>query len=892
MVKQKLAIGRRTLPRGRIRIVPPGVLYLLFFLVSSLPAVPVAGQNRAAAPEVLFQQAAKLEQAFERATTYDAKEIALLGLADVYQQIRRFDRAIESIERLREQEGFDSSPRREVILLKLGSLYELRGNLEGAAEVYSDAMETARENEEEGRTETDPAGGTSDFLLRKRYISVLERLGRFEEAREKLLEIVSEGDAGNKAFAIGQLVSLYRNGNLSDKDIAEIADPLLEEYPREAVRLAGALENRGRTAAAKYFYDEVLRRAPEALLPVAEEAAKFYQSQDTLDQMIQELEESVEGSIDRVRLLVRFYRYRGDLGKALETIRREAAEKKRPELVREAADLEMAAGQYEEAAKSYEEYIRQTRGVESHIYRKLGEAYFLAGRKEEATRAWHRMLPALGNSASAYLTLSETLDQYGMTDAAVEMMEEAIKRSPSSSYYVPRLLHLYLKNNRFDDAVLTLAELAGNRRGLDRTMTDSLLRATETPEAQELLLEAAHAALEKTALSGRSILLDLLFEIYIRSGRYEEAIEQVKSIKGLPGEQRLFILGQNLRAFGEAEAAARAYRNIPPSSPYYLAARVAATEALVEIARPGEALTCAAAAIRKITGSEKAAAAVEEASPEFYEMLSGQIAGATEWEAGRRRDLSELLVSLGDLWVREKEGRPALSALLLASRIPTEGRRLSSRNVTREAVLTGHAYALLGDFQRARRMYELVSDWEGPTGDEAEFMVAELDLWEGKSEEAKERYDALLGREPARNVINEVLARMYFLSQLAPEEVEVYSAATRFAWQGRWDDAIDRYRMLAVRREGDHIAGWSLLAVGDILARQGKTADARAEWERLLGSSEDIALRGQLRFRLLEAGPVDAATDTETIYEGYRAIIEDMPDTIFADEARRVIDES
>jgi len=888
MVKKRTEFQGKNVPPGGKRL----RFAVAFFLLAAgvlLPVVSARGSNGDSQPETLFQQATKLEKRLEEVSTYSEKEMVLLDLSEIYRQLRRFDRSIEALERLREEEGFATSPRRDSILLKLGDLYELRGDMEGAAEVYSTAVE---EGEGDEAKEPGVSVGVVGFRLRTRYITVLERLGRFEEAKEELLELLSGDNAGYAAYAMTELVSMYRNGSLSDRDISGIADPLLEQYPDQAVRLAEALADRGRVAAAKYFYDELLRRSPGVLLPVSERAAQFYASQDSLDQMIQELEDGQDGSSDRVRLLVRFYRFRGDLDKALETVRKEAAEKKEPELLREQGDLEMAAGQYGAAAGSYEAYIQRTRAVDSEMYRKLGEAYFLAGQKEEARKAWQRMLPALANSSLAYQDLSEILDQYGMSEEAVKMMEEAVKRSPGSPLYVPRLLHLYLKNNRFDDAVAGLTALARTRTGLGSAMTDSLLQATETPEAREMLLEAARAALEKTDPAGRRVLLDLLFEIYLRSGKYDEAVEQVKTVGGLEGEQRLYVLGQNLRAFGEDGPAARAYLAIPPSSPYYLPARVEATEALMEQGDPAEALGCAADAIQRITGSEQAAAAVREASPELYDTLSGLILGATGVQGRYRGDVSDLLVSLGDLWVREKKGRPALSALLLANRIPAEGRRVSSQSVIREAVLTGHAYSLLGDFKRAREMYELVSGWRGPMEDEGEFMLAELDLWEGKTEEAKKRYEALLEQDLARSVINDVLARMYFLSQLSPDEVEVYAAATRFAWQGRWDDAIDRYRTLAARRQGDHIAAWSLLAVGDILAEEGKPDEAKSEWERLLETAEDPALQGQLRFRLLEAEEADASADPEAVYEGYRKIIEDMPDTIFADEARRVIGES
>jgi tetratricopeptide (TPR) repeat protein len=873
---------------------------LVLLLIGTLAVAPwvdtASSAQTTAQPvtaSVLFQRAQALEKELERAETDNDRERILLGLASLYRQLHRYDRAIESYEQIRGMEGFAESPNRQTVLFNLGALHETRGRLEAAVEAYQEFLS---QQVEEGTSEESliiqrPVLAT-DLQVQRRLVSCFLQLGRPSEAKQILVSLAGVESPQQARYAIHQLVAMYERGNLSDLEVGDIADLLLSRFPEEAVRLAEVLLQRKRRAAARYFYDELLRESPEKLLPAAETVALFYQSEDSLDQMIEELEQIASPSINTVKLLVRLHRFGGNLERAEELLETYLEKEKAPELMREIGDLRMASGDYAGSAEAYESYLQAIPGADSEAYRKLGEAYILDGSEEQALKAWGRIVQVAGNTPRAYLELSEILDQYGFSQAAIEMMEQATARAPSSALYAPRLMNLYLKNGRFDEAIEQLIRLNRSFIGLDRVMADAILKAVNTPETESELLKAAQAVLEKTPAKQGDILLDIIFQIHLRSGDFDAAIRQIQRIPGTRGEIRLYVLGQSLRDFGELSAAADALGAISATSPYFASSRLEAMEALMEAGDYERALHFGVEVTRKITESVSATAAVAEASPDLFAIFSDIVVSSSAWDAGRRSELERLLISLGDLWVREKNGRAALASLLLAAKVPTRDRRVSSHVLRRLGILTGHAYALLGDYRNARLMYQTASQWAGPSNDEAQFMLAELDLWEGEVEKAQAAYENLLQLDLSRALVNEVLERIYFLSQLSPDETKTYADANRFAWQGRWEDAIDRFRTLAARRTEDHITHWCLFAIGEILAAQGENEAARQEWERLLEKTEDLSLEGRIRLGVLELGSEVPSASPELILQGYRQIIEDMPESIFADEARRRLSES
>ena len=153
-------------------------------LLAAAEVIPVQSE-----PDALFQRAQVVEKELEQAKSDMERENLLLGLAKIYRDMRRYDRAIDCYERIRSLASFPESPNRQSVLYQLGLLYETRGHHGPAIDTYREYLAPATgEATGEERVAQHPPISPGDHQIQRRLVSVLSEAGRPEEAIRRAWE--------------------------------------------------------------------------------------------------------------------------------------------------------------------------------------------------------------------------------------------------------------------------------------------------------------------------------------------------------------------------------------------------------------------------------------------------------------------------------------------------------------------------------------------------------------------------------------------------------------------------------------------------------------------------------------------------------------------------------
>ncbi|MBE7559366.1 hypothetical protein HS125_10600 [bacterium] len=252
--------------------------------------------------------------------------------------------------------------------------------------------------------------------------------------------------------------------------------------------------------------------------------------------------------------------------------------------------------------------------------------------------------------------------------------------------------------------------------------------------------------------------------------------------------------------------------------------------------------------------------------------------------SGDPRGLSaEMLFLRARLLLDLKEAGPALA--LLSQPAATAALAHSPQRLEEAQLYRGEAYSMLGSLPRARA--ELLPLADSPQRNLrllARFHLGNLHLWQNEPDQAVEFYSDILENELGHELANDVLDMAVSAKLYSPEEMGHYSLALLYSWQGRRDDAVEEWRMLAAlagRGPGGARVGGS----GDIFAASGDLASASAEFAKALRFAQNADVVGRIRWAMLEE--VERKQRGEVARPEYEKLIVDFPDTLFADLARR-----
>ena len=501
--------------------------------------------------------------------------------------------------------------------------------------------------------------------------------------------------------------------------------------------------------------------------------------------------------------------------------------------IRDAQSL-LQRGQFEEALGRLEPF-RGTKVADRAFVSILGTCLRKLGRFEEA--------------CSLYREGAEAFEREGKSPAPMLIeLERALreKRQPDRAFEVCLEIH----------------RLGGDLGSWIRDEMESLILADDLGERALPLLEKEIAS-RPEANDLKSLRVSALFFL----GRYEESLSAAVGLDAALQAGGRTIL-EHLRLLDKKGVGEPA-----------LAAVQAAASAGLKGAEMQEALMLKAAALRRLRRPAEAAAAFEEAAA-----VDGPLALAA------RRDRATLLVE--DLGRLEEGARAYEDLLAHLETLPPAG---TGRLEEQTLVALADCRLRLGRYEEAGEILKRVEalDRDPAAKEEAVFQQAEIRLYSGEIDAAREGYDRVVKEFAGGALVNDALDRLLLLTRAGEAGAIPLAALGQVAYQRRIGAPE---RALEIAREAGALCGdcpaaedllreeaGAMLEMGD-LAAAAEAADSLAARFPDAGSAPSLLREVADRMRL-EAGA------TEAVLRRYEDLVVRFPRSHVALEVRALIEE-
>lgn len=203
-----------------------------------------------------------------------------------------------------------------------------------------------------------------------------------------------------------------------------------------------------------------------------------------------------------------------------------------------------------------------------------------------------------------------------------------------------------------------------------------------------------------------------------------------------------------------------------------------------------------------------------------------------------------------------------------------------------EDLYFGHALSQLGSLDDAIQRYEMAARSGSEAADEARYRLADVLLWKGEPDKAMEIYKAVSSPTSSSAFADEALARRAVLLELSEEVLELYTAADFFAWQGRTEEAINKFRELAIQMDGSDTAAWATYEIALLKAESGDDDGALREYDKVLEKTDHAVLRGLAQLAIADLTSTNDTLPREIRDEAFKKVIVASPDSLYASIAR------
>ncbi len=158
----------------------------------------------------------------------------------------------------------------------------------------------------------------------------------------------------------------------------------------------------------------------------------------------------------------------------------------------------------------------------------LGNVKFLQNDSRAADSLWELALECGTRNLSAYLYVAAYKLQYGDYEGAISVYKRARIATDSKSAFAFELANVYESQRRYPEAInelLRSTEVSSARRGMVLTKISGFLKDTDNPDE---IVRVVEMGVER--FPGKKVMLEILGEIYLKSGAMDKAFETYKRI--------------------------------------------------------------------------------------------------------------------------------------------------------------------------------------------------------------------------------------------------------------------------------------------------------------------------------------------------------------------------
>jgi len=492
-------------------------------------------------------------------------------------------------------------------------------------------------------------------------------------------------------------------------------------------------------------------------------------------------------------------------------------------------------------------------------YQALGSAYLDAGRKDDARKAFDKLIALDPKNMESYSFTASAYVQKGLFKEGAEAYLNGRKAMGQELYFANELADLYERMKDYPRAVRERLTLLKSDTHSWEWQEGYILKDGEGMDGgafARLLEDEA-----RKAPNASDQMYKILGDFQLKQKRHDKALEAYQRIKSLQGERFYLEFGRACENAGAWEPALRAYQTLlqtQPKSPYISQARLSMARILRNLKRYPEALDICLLVIKENSRSREAPQALllagdicleELSQPDralgYYRELMKDYSWTQESRSASLREMDALLQK-GDLGkVRESAGK------LLASK-PNE------EMATGALFRLGESFFYSGDFDTSAVVF------------------------------------AKLAREhPSSPLASKALERVIAIGEVKdkdPKVLKAMSHALLLAVERKDEAALNELRALLSQTKEPELSAQVYLEIGKVYENQGKYPQALEACRSVLTNypQSRLAPFALDRMSIVYAGRMK---DDKKAGESLETLILQYPQSLLADGARRRLEE-
>lgn len=530
---------------------------------------------------------------------------------------------------------------------------------------------------------------------------------------------------------------------------------------------------------------------------------------------------------------------------------------------------------YDEAIAALEAR-RANRPDDYALAAKLGEALHLKGDRERAEEVWRAALDKSRGDASAYRTFADAALAARDVDLAVEFLELGNERVGDGALFSFDIGHLYYRTMKHRRAAETYAGILEKNPNQVGAVVARMRGYFQDPDAATEAIETFEA---KRRESDELVWAQALAEFYLWDERYAESLETRIAIdRALQnGGHETFRLAETALRQGAYETAAEAYRYVSttyPEGPLTPRSELGYARALEEALRKHDAATA-----WKPIRADAPTADPEgyRTALEAYERVAERYRGETALEAEYRASLT--LLRLGEDAEARARLRACANSSIPSAYVAEADIALGEEATKRGALAEAEAYLR----KAATAAYDA-------TAKRATYLLARVRFYQGDVEGARAELDRLFG-DPENDATNDALELANLLNSKMNDSTALVAigAGEGATARGDFDAAREAFRQAAKNERSLFAANYARLRLAELDAAQDRYRDAVAKLDEIVEAEDP--LYGDYAALLAGDAMRYGVGDDEEAAKRYRALLERYPNSIYADEARKGINE-
>jgi tetratricopeptide (TPR) repeat protein len=511
----------------------------------------------------------------------------------------------------------------------------------------------------------------------------------------------------------------------------------------------------------------------------------------------------------------------------------------------------------------------------------LAGVYQRAGREREARQEWENILAVDPSNVNLYRIVASSMVEYRLMEQAAEVYRRGRVACKDPMLFTIELAQLRIAMMDYEGASGELVNwLLGNPAQMSFVQS-RLASFVGKPDGRS----AAVKVVEEVLRDHRDVhLYELLSWLLLEGKEFDRALELTRTIDGLTHAQGGALLGFADRVFKERAfaTALKAYQealHVPLSPQRVPAALYGYANTLREMAFLGDTVQepigpASVAAVKMVGRYQECLEAYRQIirnhpHTEFSAKAYYQI-GLLQFT--RMFDLDGALASFGH--VEEEAGSVRVKRYDVALKI-------------------GQIYVAKGDTVGARRQFAPVVHAPGATPDqqdEAQFHLAEIAFFGGRSDEAIARLDSITVNLKA-DYANDALQLQSLLLENASPGVALaqFGRAEFLARQKKNTEAVALLQSIVKQFPTSLLVDDALMRAAELQEEAGLAADALATYGELMTQFKEASIAlDRAQFNVAETYQF-SLRDKEKAIAGYEKLLADYPQSVFGALARKRI---